>query len=176
MANFGGCSNGALQLAPFQEINKKGGRQAPFYFFWRGEWDSNPRYVAVYTLSRRAPSTTRTPHRNLKPFFLLNSYLPACAGGFHSVFSLAKYFTLMAACGCPNRSRDWSNAIRCRIRTLQELNSLVCMNLENHNLKLLKVSLAALSGPSFAIPNQRGAYHIPALYRIQAVTGGSNED
>ena len=24
--------------------------------------DSNPRYVAVYTLSRRAPSTTRPPH------------------------------------------------------------------------------------------------------------------
>ncbi len=24
--------------------------------------DSNPRYVAVYTLSRRAPSATRTPH------------------------------------------------------------------------------------------------------------------
>ena len=24
---------------------------------------SNPRYVAVYTLSRRAPSATRTPHR-----------------------------------------------------------------------------------------------------------------
>ena len=30
---------------------------------WRRERDSNPRYVAVYTLSRRAPSTTRTPLR-----------------------------------------------------------------------------------------------------------------
>src|SRR3954463_5913310 len=29
---------------------------------WRRERDSNPRYViSVYTLSRRAPSTTRTP-------------------------------------------------------------------------------------------------------------------
>ena len=27
-----------------------------------GEGDSNPRYVAVYTLSVRAPSATRTPH------------------------------------------------------------------------------------------------------------------
>ncbi len=28
---------------------------------WRRERDSNPRYVAVYTLSRRAPSATRPP-------------------------------------------------------------------------------------------------------------------
>jgi hypothetical protein len=33
----------------------------PSYDYWRRERDSNPRYVAVYTLSRRAPSTTRTP-------------------------------------------------------------------------------------------------------------------
>ena len=30
---------------------------------WRWGGDSNPRYVAVYTLSRRAPSATRTPHQ-----------------------------------------------------------------------------------------------------------------
>jgi hypothetical protein len=31
-------------------------------FLWRRETDSNPRYpFEVYTLSRRAPSTTRTP-------------------------------------------------------------------------------------------------------------------
>jgi hypothetical protein len=24
-------------------------------------WDSNPRYVAIYTLSKRAPSATRPP-------------------------------------------------------------------------------------------------------------------
>ena len=30
---------------------------------WRRGRDSNPRYVAVYTLSRRAPSTTRPPLR-----------------------------------------------------------------------------------------------------------------
>ena len=28
---------------------------------WRRERDSNPRYVSVYTLSRRAPSATRPP-------------------------------------------------------------------------------------------------------------------
>ena len=28
---------------------------------WRRGWDSNPRYLAVHTLSKRAPSTTRTP-------------------------------------------------------------------------------------------------------------------
>ena len=33
------------------------------YESWRWERDSNPRYaINVYTLSRRAPSATRTPH------------------------------------------------------------------------------------------------------------------
>ncbi|HAD5306258.1 TPA_asm: hypothetical protein G1S86_21245, partial [Salmonella enterica subsp. enterica serovar Typhi str. CT18] len=31
---------------------------------------SNPRYVAVYTLSRRAPSATRTPHQIVAPALL----------------------------------------------------------------------------------------------------------
>ncbi len=31
------------------------------YTTWRRGWDSNPRYVAVHTLSRRAPSATRSP-------------------------------------------------------------------------------------------------------------------
>ncbi|EFW2910916.1 hypothetical protein FV696_14115 [Shigella sonnei] len=31
---------------------------------------SNPRYVAVYTLSRRAPSATRTPHQIVVPVLL----------------------------------------------------------------------------------------------------------
>ncbi len=30
-----------------------------YFLIWRRERDSNPRYVAVYTLSRRAPSTAR---------------------------------------------------------------------------------------------------------------------
>ena len=41
---------------------KKGPVWALFKF-WRRRRDSNPRYVAVYTLSRRAPSTTRPPLR-----------------------------------------------------------------------------------------------------------------
>src|SRR5438309_10101150 len=28
---------------------------------WRRGWDSNPRYVSVYTLSKRAPSAARPP-------------------------------------------------------------------------------------------------------------------
>src|SRR6266849_4913650 len=32
---------------------------------WRRGWDSNPRYVAVYTLSKRAPSAARPPLRSL---------------------------------------------------------------------------------------------------------------
>ena len=33
-----------------------------YIFVWRRERDSNPRYaINVYTLSRRAPSATRTP-------------------------------------------------------------------------------------------------------------------
>ncbi len=35
-------------------------RAAGLFYIWRRERDSNPRYVSVYTLSRRAPSTTRT--------------------------------------------------------------------------------------------------------------------
>src|SRR5881394_1222347 len=32
---------------------------------WRRGWDSNPRYVAVYTLSKRAPSAARPPLQSL---------------------------------------------------------------------------------------------------------------
>ena len=47
----------------FLTANKERGLMAPF-FIWRRERDSNPRYgVTVYTLSRRAPSATRTPLR-----------------------------------------------------------------------------------------------------------------
>ena len=43
--------------------------------FWRRERDSNPRNaINAYTLSRRAPSATRTPHRTLTPNYLLNKY------------------------------------------------------------------------------------------------------
>ncbi len=34
---------------------------------WRKGWDSNPRYLAVYSLSRGAPSTSRPPFQNKKP-------------------------------------------------------------------------------------------------------------
>src|SRR6184192_3835687 len=34
---------------------------------WRRGWDSNPRYVAVYTLSKRAPSAARPPLQLLPP-------------------------------------------------------------------------------------------------------------
>src|SRR5262249_11933689 len=34
---------------------------------WRRGWDSNPRYVAVYTLSKRAPSAARPPLLALDP-------------------------------------------------------------------------------------------------------------
>ena len=44
-------------------IQMKTGPAGPFSFVWRRGRDSNPRYVAVYTLSRRAPSTARTPLR-----------------------------------------------------------------------------------------------------------------
>ena len=44
---------------------------------WRRERDSNPRYVAVYTLSRRAPSTTRTPLQNSYFVILVYAFLLA---------------------------------------------------------------------------------------------------
>ncbi len=35
---------------------------------WRREWDSNPRYLAVHALSKRAPSTTRPSLRKAYAF------------------------------------------------------------------------------------------------------------
>ncbi len=44
---------------------EKSPRKAGFFHIWRRERDSNPRYgVTVYTLSRRAPSATRTSLQN----------------------------------------------------------------------------------------------------------------
>jgi hypothetical protein len=48
----------------FRTIHNEGGRWPPSLWIWRRERDSNPRYaIHVYTLSRRAPSTTRTSLR-----------------------------------------------------------------------------------------------------------------
>ncbi len=50
---------------PASSVMKKGS-QGPLFHDWRRERDSNPRYgITVYTLSRRAPSTTRPPLRKL---------------------------------------------------------------------------------------------------------------
>src|SRR5690554_5546527 len=40
---------------------KKARRVVGLHGLWRREWDSNPRYLAIHTLSKRAPSATRTP-------------------------------------------------------------------------------------------------------------------
>ncbi len=40
------------------------------FFKYGGEGGFEPRYVAVYTLSRRAPSATRTPHQIVVPVLL----------------------------------------------------------------------------------------------------------
>ncbi len=48
------------QIITIYQIPKSPNSKGPFGI-WRRERDSNPRYVTVYTLSRRAPSTTRTP-------------------------------------------------------------------------------------------------------------------
>ena len=43
---------------------------------WRRERDSNPRYaINVYTLSRRAPSATRTPLRNRATSYQVSVHL-----------------------------------------------------------------------------------------------------
>src|SRR5690606_3775831 len=46
---------------------------------WRNQ--SNPRYVSVYTLSRRAPSTTRTPHRRSLPQITARREFDLMGGG-----------------------------------------------------------------------------------------------
>jgi hypothetical protein len=48
---------GCLSLKPFGVGVE--GVQAAGDAMWRREWDSNPRYLAVNTLSKRAPSATR---------------------------------------------------------------------------------------------------------------------
>jgi hypothetical protein len=45
---------------------------------WRREWDSNPRYLAVNTLSKRAPSATRP---SLRRRFFFNLSQPCIANG-----------------------------------------------------------------------------------------------
>ena len=53
-----------LIIPPSPEHTKKATLRAAFFGMWRRERDSNPRYaINVYTLSRRAPSTTRTSLR-----------------------------------------------------------------------------------------------------------------
>ena len=57
----------------FWECIKKPLQKQRFnYYTWRRERDSNPRNaINAYTLSRRAPSATRTPLHNLLPFSVL---------------------------------------------------------------------------------------------------------
>jgi hypothetical protein len=50
---------------------------------WRREWDSNPRYLAVNTLSKRAPSATRPSLRARNEFqnIIFNHELAGCFTG-----------------------------------------------------------------------------------------------
>ena len=62
-------------IYPTSSSDTKKPRDAGLFCIWRRERDSNPRYaINVYTLSRRAPSATRTPLRKLDyHLFLANS-------------------------------------------------------------------------------------------------------
>ncbi len=51
-------------------IRKKLVLSYELFFKYGGEGGFEPRYVAVYTLSRRAPSATRTPHQIVVPVLL----------------------------------------------------------------------------------------------------------
>ena len=62
-----------LPVSPATEVRAifaKGGKLLKIK--WRREWDSNPRYLAVNTLSKRAPSATR-------PSLQLELYLTSVA-------------------------------------------------------------------------------------------------
>ena len=51
----------------------------PYGLIWRRERDSNPRYaINVYTLSRRAPSATRTPLRISSRHFIRYQFVNPC--------------------------------------------------------------------------------------------------
>ncbi len=57
-------SRSGVLIPPVENIKKRARTcvQALIILNMAVRGDSNPRYVAVYTLSRRAPSATRTPH------------------------------------------------------------------------------------------------------------------
>ncbi len=57
-----------------RQIPKRPRHWRSLFGIWRRERDSNPRYaINVYTLSRRAPSATRTPLRNRSPFYQVSA-------------------------------------------------------------------------------------------------------
>src|SRR5712671_5500373 len=67
---------------------------------WRRGWDSNPRYVAVYTLSKRAPSAARPP-------------LPTC---FRSLPPQSKELRQQCAAFCrENSGRHLDPVIQARV-------------------------------------------------------------
>ena len=60
-------------------------------------WDSNPRYVAVYTLSRRAPSATRTP---LTKSFGLGATEHSVLSGIDLTIHKGEFVAIMGPSGC----------------------------------------------------------------------------
>src|SRR5580692_1903530 len=51
---------------------------------WRRDRDSNPGYLAVYTLSKRAPSATRPSLRGIAGLFESNTIAPSDRSPAHS--------------------------------------------------------------------------------------------
>ena len=79
--------------------HKERALEAPVFVSWRRGRDSNPRYREVHTLSRRAPSTARTPLRITLPHSLRETPRRA-SGGARQACSL-----LRASCPAPLRGR-----------------------------------------------------------------------
>ena len=57
---------------------------------WRRDRDSNPGYLAVYTLSKRAPSATRPSLQRYVNFLSVPELPPRLESGFHLHFSIAR--------------------------------------------------------------------------------------
>jgi hypothetical protein len=73
---------------------------------WRRVRDSNPRYVAVYTLSRRAPSATRT---TLQIQFLLTLVQTLSSYRSHAARSLLGLSMPLCTWMCGMSEMQWSD-------------------------------------------------------------------
>ena len=84
-----GAAHRGLNQTDLSARYQKGPALRSLSGIWRRERDSNPRYaINVYTLSRRAPSATRTPLRNRATSYQVS----VCQARVQFLLFLVRYF------------------------------------------------------------------------------------